>query len=79
MSFMQLVALSVMPALESPCIALPVLTVLITFELQAFNNIAVITIKTIFIDNSCCSLVPISQKSACRIHLRQRQYRPLSF
>jgi hypothetical protein len=52
MSFMQLVALSVMPAFESPCIALPVLIVLMTFELQAFNNIAVITIKTIFIGTS---------------------------
>ena len=52
MSFIQLVALSVMPAFESPCMALPVLTVLMTFELQAFNTIAVIIIKTIFIDTS---------------------------
>ena len=52
MSFMQLVALSVMPAFDSPWIALPVLIVLMTFELQAFNNIAVITIKTILIGTS---------------------------
>tara|TARA_B110000211_G_C13806206_1_gene432814 strand:- start:335 stop:490 length:156 start_codon:yes stop_codon:yes gene_type:complete len=36
MSMMQLVALSVMPALERPCMALPVLTVLIVLE-QAPN------------------------------------------
>ena len=36
MSMMQLVALSVTPAFERPCMALPVLTVLIVFE-QAPN------------------------------------------
>jgi len=70
MSFMQLVALSVIPAFESPCIALPVLIVLMTFELQAFNNIAVITIKTIFIDTSNVSLASTSlQNRPAHLHL----------
>ena len=50
MSMTQLVALSVMPALERPCMALPVLTVLIVFE-QAPNINPTAMIAIIFIMN----------------------------
>jgi hypothetical protein len=50
MSMMQLVALSVTPALERPCMALPVFTVLIVFE-QAPNIKPIMITDTIFIMN----------------------------
>jgi hypothetical protein len=50
MSITQLVALSVMPALERPCMALPVFTVLIVFE-QAPSIKPIMNMDTIFIMN----------------------------
>jgi hypothetical protein len=50
MSMMQLVALSVTPALERPCMALPVFTVLIVFE-QAPSIKPIMITDTIFIMN----------------------------